>query len=431
MSNKNNNLKCLNCDAPIHVEELVLHKVGEQIKLEAEKKAWSVITLENKKVHEIAISEAKEEAVKDFEEENKSDVLELTKLREEKLTFERERRKAINLGKEEALKEFQKISKNDNEEISKLKNEVLSNKLKEKQYENSIKELEKIRDNEVKLATQIEVQKEKSRLETKYGLDIQARENEINTLKKAISEAERKSNQQSVQSQGETGELHIERKLKEEFPNDQIVEIKKGQNGADTMHYVFSSRGKKAGLIYIESKNTENFQNSWIGKLKSDMIEKKAHIGILITNKMPSYNDKCHFKDGIWICGFHEFLSIVKPLRFHLIESIRLMAVKEMTSEKSKEIFSYITSLEFNSAMEKMLAPIMNQKIMFETEKRAIRKSWAAREKFIEQSLEGADLIWGSLRALAGPSMPGLAIMDEVENIGAFEDNLIDINKKN
>ena len=160
------------------------------------------------------------------------------------------------------------------------------------------------------------------------------------------------------------------------------------------------------------------------------MIEKKAHIGILITKTMPQNKNQCHYKDGIWICTFHEFIGLVKSLRFHLIESVRLLAVKEMTSEKSKELFNYITSLEFNTAMEKMLAPIMNQKMMFETEKRAIRKSWAAREKFIEQSLEGADLVWGSLRALAGQSMPNLAIMDELENLEDIQKNLIDSPKK-
>jgi len=430
MNDVNNNLKCPNCKASINVEELVFDTISKKLKAESEKKARDEITAENKKGNQEAINLAVANALENKDKETKQVSLELAELRKAKLLFDSEKTKAQNQAREEAFQEYQAMSKEDNNQISKLQKQVLSKTLENQKQENILKDIETNRNEEVKLAAEVEKQKEKTRLESIHALDLQSRDNRIAALEKAISEADRKKSQQSVQAQGEIAEIHIERQLKEEFPQDQIAEVKKGQNGADTMHYVMSKNGKKAGLIYIETKNTETFQTGWVQKLKSDMIDKKAHIGILVTKTMPQYNDQCHFKDGIWICTFHEFLSVVKALRYHVIESLRLLAVKEMTSEKSKEIFNYITGLEFNSAMEKMLTPIMNQKIMFESEKRAIRKAWAAREKFIDQSLEGADLIWGSLRALAGPSMPGLAIMEEVENLNDFEDNLIDINKR-
>ena len=430
MNDVNNNLKCPNCKASINVEELVFDTISKKIRADSEKKARDEITAENKKGNQEAIDLAVANALKNKDKEAEKDTLELVELRKGKLLFDSEVTKAQNIAREEAFKEYQAINGEENKERSKLKKQVLSNELEKQKLENTIKDLETNKNEEIKLAAEVERQKEKEKQESKRKIEKQADQNRIAALEKAISEAERKKSQQSVQAQGEIAEIHIERQLKEEFPQDQIAEVKKGQNGADTMHYVMSQNGKKAGLIYIETKNTETFQTGWIQKLKSDMIDKKAYIGILVTKTMPQYNDQCHLKDGIWICTFHEFLGLVKALRYHLIERLRLLAVKEMTSEKSNELFNYITGLEFNSAMEKMLTPIMNQKIMFESEKRAIRKAWAAREKFIEQSLEGADLIWGSLRALAGQSMPSLAIMEEVENLNDFEDNLIDINKR-
>ena len=430
MNDVNNNLKCPNCKASINVEELVFDTISKKLRAESEKKVRDEILAENKKDNQKAIDLAVANALENKDKETEKDSLELVELRKAKLLFDSEKIKAQNIAREEAFKEFEATNGEENKERSELKKQVLSNKLEKQKLENTIKDLETNKNEEIKLAAEVERQKEKEKQESKRKIEKQADQNRIAALEKAITEAERKKSQQSVQAQGEIAEIHIERQLKEEFPQDQVAEVKKGQNGADTMHYVMSQNGKKAGLIYIETKNTENFQTGWIQKLKSDMIDKKAHIGILVTKTMPQYNDQCHFKDGIWICTFHEFLSLVKALRYSLIERLRLLAVKEMTSEKSNELFNYITGLEFNSAMEKMLTPIMNQKIMFESEKRAIRKAWAAREKFIEQSLEGADLIWGSLRALAGQSMPSLAIMEEVENLNDFENNLIDINKR-
>lgn len=431
MDEVKNKLKCPNCKTTINVEELVFNTISNKINEEAEAKIRKEINYENKNNKQKEIDEAVENAIIAYKKGNAKDTLELIELRKQKLNFDSEKAEAIHLGKKEAFKEFEHLSNKDSKEISRLSTQLMSEKLERQKQENILKEFNKNKDEAIKLATEVEVQKIRQKDETEKELVLQAKDNRIEALEKGLNEAIRKSNQQSVQVQGEIAEIHIERKLREEFPKDKISEVKKGQNGADTMHYVINKNGVNAGLIYIETKNTENFQNSWVQKLKSDMIEKKAHIGILITKTMPPHKNQCHFKDGIWICSFHEFLGLVKSLRFHLIESVRLLAVKEMTSEKSKELFTYITSLEFNTAMEKMLTPIMNQKMMFETEKRAIRKSWAAREKFIEQSLEGADLVWGSLRALAGQSMPSLAIMDELETLEDFENNLIDTSKRN
>lgn len=60
-----------------------------------------------------------------------------------------------------------------------------------------------------------------------------------------------------------------------ELSNDEIVEVSKGMNGADCIQLVKNSQGIVYGKIVYESKRTKSFENDWIDKLKSDLIECK------------------------------------------------------------------------------------------------------------------------------------------------------------
>ena len=88
-------------------------------------------------------------------------------------------------------------------------------------------------------------------------------------------------------AQGEVGEILIEKTLKYEFPIDNIVEVPKGQNGADISHFVKDSAENDLGLIYIESKYAKKFSSNWVTKLKEDMKNAKADFGILVTSDVP------------------------------------------------------------------------------------------------------------------------------------------------
>ena len=76
--------------------------------------------------------------------------------------------------------------------------------------------------------------------------------------------------------------------MKQEFPQDKVTEIKKGQSGADTLLLVNDKNGAAIGSILIESKRTKNFSNTWIKKLKEDVKRVKSNVGIVVTHAMPT-----------------------------------------------------------------------------------------------------------------------------------------------
>ncbi len=88
------------------------------------------------------------------------------------------------------------------------------------------------------------------------------KEHIIEQLKDQLKVAQRKADQGSNQISGEVQELAIESFLRDQFPLDDIQEIRKGARVADCIQVINSRTHQKCGLIYYESKNTKEFQNN-------------------------------------------------------------------------------------------------------------------------------------------------------------------------
>ena len=108
-------------------------------------------------------------------------------------------------------------------------NKALSRQLKEELRDELELEAEK------KLNKKLRVAKEEFRKteQTQFELKLPAQEKIVSDLKRRLQDAQRKAEQGSQQLQGEVQELAIEEWLTEQFPQDTIEEIKKGQRGAN------------------------------------------------------------------------------------------------------------------------------------------------------------------------------------------------------
>ena len=63
----------------------------------------------------------------------------------------------------------------------------------------------------------------------RYRLKLAEQDKKLSDTQKALEDAQRKASQGSQQNQGEVLELDLENRLREEFPFDDITEVKKGQ----------------------------------------------------------------------------------------------------------------------------------------------------------------------------------------------------------
>ena len=140
--------------------------------------------------------------------------------------------------------------------------------------------------------------------------------------------------------------------MAENFPLDVIQEVKKGERGADCLQIVHTRDRQNCGSIYYESKRSKAFQANWIEKFKSDIREKNANIGVLITEVMPSDMDRLGLKDGVWVCSFDEFKGLSTVLRESIIQISSAIISQENKGEKMGMLYDFLTSNEFKLQIE-------------------------------------------------------------------------------
>ena len=270
---------------------------------------------------------------------------------------------------------------------------------------------------EIELTVQRQLQKDREKLtedirkieeqkvavkDTEYQLRLKELEKQLDDQKKLAEEMRRKSEQGSMQLQGEVQELALEELLKAAFPFDIISEVGKGVRGADCIQTVRNNLGQECGKIIFESKRTNNFANDWIEKLKADMRSLGADVAVIVTNVLPKEMDRFGEKDGVWICSFAEVKAIIHMLRDGIIKMSSALKSQENRGDKMHLLYDYLTSREFAGQWQAIREGFMNMKLSIQRERDAMEKLWKAREKQLEKVLLSAAHVRGSIEGISG-----------------------------
>ena len=192
----------------------------------------------------------------------------------------------------------------------------------------------------------------KNSVESEFELRIKQLQKQLLDQKALTDEQQRKLNQGSMQLQGEVQEQAIEEWLRFKFPMDEIIEIKKGANGADCIHHVNDKGFENCGTIYYESKNTKSFNNKWIQKFKSDMKDKNIDLGVIVTKNLPREMKRMGLYQGIYICTYNEFKGLCAFLRDFLVHISRQKVVDNNKGDKMTILYKYVNSKEFKSNLQ-------------------------------------------------------------------------------
>lgn len=293
------------------------------------------------------------------------------------------------------------------------------------------KELDLLRDKNALEEKQknIEVEIEKRFLEKRKEIEESAikREQEIFDLKtkeyklqmeqqqKLIEELKRKSEQGSMQLQGESQELLLEEILYSYFPFDIIEEVGKGVEGADCIQVIRNNRDTICGKIIYESKRTKAWSNGWIDKLKADMRNSGSDVAILVTQVFPKDMEKFGEKDGVWICTINEVSSVAQLLRNGIIKIYEAQKSQENKSDKMQLLYNYLTGIEFRGQMESIVEGFMAMKQSIMKERIQMEKLWKEREKQLEKVLLSTSGLYGSVKGIAGAGVSNIPLLDGVD----------------
>jgi hypothetical protein len=405
--NMNDKITCPNCGHSFDVEEALSGKLEAHFKAEYERK----------------VSEQAEK----FNSEKK-------KLEEERNKLAEQKEKQDELLKTELSKALELEKK----KIEKSTSETYEEKLKSLQEENDKRKSENkaLREKEVALMRQeaelkekqeeLSLQVEKQILEKQKEIESKARAKEresfelekikllkqIDDNKKLAEEMKRKAEQGSMQLQGEVQELALEDLLSKSYPFDKVQEVPKGVRGADCTQTVINSMQQECGSIVYESKRTKNFTNDWVEKLKQDQITCKADIAVIVTETMPSDMERFGEKDGVWICGFHEVRSLSFVLREMLIKTQSVKISQENKGDKMELLYTYLTSNEFVQNIKRIVENYDGMIDQLNSEKKAMYKIWASREKQIWVVQENISALFGSIKGIAGKELETSSVLE-------------------
>ncbi len=411
-------VKCPNCGTNIDVQDILAHQVEEQIKV----KYQSALAEEKKKydAQQALFNKEKEEFEKKKLKENEL----FTERLESKL---KEERKSLEVMIKNKLGEEQK------EQLDLLQQELKDKSVQLQDLNKTRAEIEKLKREKDEIKTQVEAdaakrlnvqineEKEKIRKseEDKNELRFKELMKQLEDQKRLTEEMKRKQEQGSMQLQGEVQELAIEEWLRTKFPLDTIDEIKKGARGGDCLQIVNTRNQQNCGTIYYESKRTKDFSATWLEKFKTDIRERNANIGVLVTEAMPAGMERMGLKEGIWICTFEEFKGLSSVLRESIIQLSNALSSQENKGDKMHMLYDYLTSNAFRLQVEAIVEGFTTMRIDLEKEKNAMSRIWKQREKQIEKVTQNTIDMYGAIRGIAGSAV------QEVKALSLEADDLL------
>jgi len=435
-----NSIKCPNCGTQIDIDEIFYHQIEEQYKqknlaeqqklrdeVEAKRQEYKK-AFDTLKAKEVSMQEQKEKFDEELRKATKAQIkLERAKLQDElkKELVEEQSESMALLQKEleEKSKQVQELNKS-KAQIEKLKRDMTEVESKAKA------------DAQVALNAQLQAEKEKLAIQANElkaqalkeireatELELKAKDEQIAQMAKSIEDAKRKSEQGSMQVQGELLETIIESWLASQFPFDSIDEVKKGAFGADCIQTIHTRELQNCGVICYESKNTKAWSDGWIAKLKQDMLKVGADIGVLVTSVYPNDMERMGWVDGIWVCSLDEFKGSVSLLRESLIRVHKTLQREDNRSDKMSLLYNYLTGNEFSMQLNAIVEGFMTMQTELDKERRSLMASWKRRQKLIDGVLQNTTEMYGSLQGIAGAAALGhIEALELPDGLEGYED---------
>jgi hypothetical protein len=404
-----NSITCQNCGAAVTLDQAVTKQIEsaratlEKQYADKNQKKLAEIEVKTKQLAE-AGKKIDEQVAQKVEAEKKQ----LWVIAQQKASEKIEEKYALEMKdlKSQALEQKKKIQDAQEKELE-LRKKTRELEAKEKNIE---LELERKLDTERK---KISLQA-KEDLSEEFRKKITERDQREAQMRKQIEELKRRSEQGSMQLQGDAQENDLKRILLDNFPFDIIEDVPTGIRGADLIQTVRNEYGQKSGIILWESKNTKNWVNDWTKKLKDDQAEIKAHVSVIATTAMPDDIKVFGIKDGVWVVEYKFALALVQSLRFHLIALNKVENSLEGRDEKMQFLYKYLSGPQFKNRIENIVSAFTSMKDSLDKEKRAMNRIWQNREKELERVIHNTSGLYGDMQGMiAIPTIQALELPGE------------------
>ena len=335
--------------------------------------------------------------------------------------FEKERAKLKQAGAREAAEQLSVQMKDLQSQIEAQKARVKAAEDNELALRQQKRELE-----QAKEAMQLEVERKleterakiaeaaRSQAEENEKLKLLDKENKIKQLTEQIGILQKKAAQGSMQAQGETLELELERELKAAFIHDEIIEVKKGERGADVRQSIRTNTGGSCGEILWEAKRAAAWSAKWVAKIKDDQRQVKADLAVIVTTCPPEGLRGFGMHEGIWVCEPAYAVALGAALRQGIVSTAATRVQQANRADNMSMLYDYLCGVEFRQHIEALVETFVAAKKQIESERKAFHKAWAERDAQLTKAVTHTALIYGGIQGFAGrealPEIESLAL---------------------
>lgn len=247
----------------------------------------------------------------------------------------------------------------------------------------------------------------------KASLKVAEQDQMIEGMKKQIEALKQKSEQGSMQTQGEAAEMVHEDTLSQAFAVDGFSPVPKGQSGADLRQDVMIN-GRIAGSILWENKQTKNWSGGWLAKLRGDQRASGCEVAVITSVALPDGIDTFGFVDGVWVCAPRYAVPLASSLRQGLIDVAGAKGRAIGQETKAELVYDYLTGTQFKQRIDAIVERFEDMQLELAKERKFMERGWALRAKQIDLVIASTVGMHGDLQGIAGRSMP------EIESIDAL-----------
>ena len=250
-----------------------------------------------------------------------------------------------------------------------------------------------------------------ARLAAAHLLKDAEKERQLADMRRQIEDLRRKAEQGSQQLQGEAGEWQLESVLRDACRTDDIEPVSQGVRGADLHHIVLDSRGGRAGAILWECKNTKNWSETWLGKLKLDQRTVRADVAVLVTACLPKGVSRFAYIDGVLVTDFASAAGLAVILRGQLIAVAQARTAAMHKEERLELLHRYLTGTDFRHRVEAVIEAFVQMRQDLDQERRAAERQWNRRLKQLEAVMFNMSGMYGDLQGLV-PALPPIGLLE-------------------
>jgi len=394
------NITCPDCGKNIPLTDALTDKIKHQVQGEMEKNLREKEKILKDKEQLLIKNQKNMES--EFAKKLKTEKYKLWEVAQKKAT-------------EKIETEFKDLQKSNAEKEIQLK-QMRDQELELRKQKRVIEEKEK--NMELELSRKIDQERQKISRQAKQEatdeirLKVAEKDKQMDQMRRTIEDLKRKSEQGSMQIQGDVQENDLKLMLQNSFPMDIVEDVPTGVRGADLIQTVKTAFGQKTGIVIWESKNTKIWSSNWIKKLKDDQSLVKADICILVSQAMPEGIDTFGFKDGVWVCNYKYAKALVGVLRLHLTQINQVRKSMVGKDQKMEILYNYLSGNEFKNRIENIVLAFTGMKSDLETEKRSMQRIWNKREKEIERVIANTSGMYGDLQGIVGASLPTIQSLE-------------------